>query len=120
MRALSRIHPGVKPGLWSLALLGRMSSWRPGWQLTCSICSPLLSWPVPGKSDGISRGLLLPPLCGNRPLCSLHPWDARFLSSLVPFRAPLSLWPLAPRRASGYDPCHLLEPVLCSNSPTGS
>ena len=81
---------GCGPGIGPRA---RMSSWRPGQQLTCSgICSPL---PLPARSDGISRGLLFPLLRGGRP--SLQP------APLGPGDFPNPHWslgPLAPRRAS--------------------
>ena len=108
--------PCLGPRAW-------MSSWRLGWQLTCSsICfpppSPSKSW----ASQMASPGACCFHLSGAAdPLRSLHPWEARFLSSLVPFQILIEVcgrWHLG--ECPGYDPCHLLEPVLCSNSPTGS
>ena len=80
--------------------------------------SPSKSW----ASQMASPGACCFHLSGAAdPLRSLHPWEARFLSSLVPFQILIEVcgrWHLG--ECPGYDPCHLLEPVLCSNSPTGS
>ena len=62
---------------------------------------PSLSWPAPSRSDGISRGLLLPPLWGSRP--SLQPAPVGPQSPLLPGSFPnphRSMGPLVPGRVS--------------------
>ena len=51
------------------------------------------------------------------PLCSLHPWDPRFLSCLAPFWILIGVWGLW--RLGERPPRHLLELVLCLNSLNG-
>ena len=78
---------------------------------------PSLSRPAPGRSDG-SPGACCFHLSGvANPLCSLHPWDSRVLSCLLPFWILIGFWGLW--HLDEHPPSHLLEPALCSNSPSG-
>ena len=59
---------GCGPGLGPRA---RMSSWRPGWQLTCSsICSPLPLLASPGKVRWDLQGLAASTSLGQPTLCA--------------------------------------------------
>ena len=101
---VSCIHPGVAPGAVVLELApehGCPHGGRGGSSPAAASAPPSLSWPVPGKSDGIPRALLLPPLWGSRPSAQPAPLGGQI--PLLPGSFPnphWSLWPLAPRRAS--------------------
>ena len=95
-----------------------MSSWRPGWHLTCSgTCSPLplpanarqVWWDLQGLATSMSlRMLTLYAACTRGPQITLLPGS---------FLNPHWSWGL--RRLGEHPPRHLLELVLCSNSPNG-
>jgi len=112
---VSCIHPGVAPGAVVLELApehGCPHGDRGSSSPAEASAPPSLS--QPGQMGSLEACCFH--LYGAAdPLCSLHPWD------LVTFQILIGVWGLLHLgEHPGYQPCHLLEPVLCSNSLTSS